>query len=61
MGKNADTIKMGGNRFDCGPSVIKQTDIQQEKLDMKLFIKSDEEEKTFLNGFEEVRKKITFQ
>lgn len=61
MGKNADTIKMGGNRFDCGPTVIKQTNSQQEKLDMKLFIKDDTEEEPFLNGFEEVRKKLTFQ
>lgn len=61
MGKNADTIKMGGNRFDCGPTIIKQMNFQQEKLDMTLFIKDDTKEEPFLNGFEEARKKLTFQ
>lgn len=60
MGKNADTIKMGGNRLDCGSNVIKQTELNKTNIDTNVFIKSETEEE-FLDGFEELRKNVTFR
>ncbi|WP_313183222.1 hypothetical protein [Lacrimispora sp.] len=61
MGKNADTIKMGGNRQDCGPSVLKKVSKNEPEFDPGVFIKTKPDNSTFINGFEASLKSMNFK
>lgn len=61
MGKNADTIKMGGNRHDCGPNVLKKISKNAPEFDPGIFIKKQPDNHTFIEGFEESLKNMNFK
>lgn len=61
MGKNADTIKMGGNRYDCGPTVLKKVIKNTTEFDSSIFIKRKPDNHTFVDGFEDSLKNMNFK
>jgi len=61
MSKNADTVTLGGNRFDCGPKVMKKTSVDKEKLSLNLIIKSDKNKDAYIEGFEAALEKVNFK
>lgn len=61
MSKNADTMALGGNRFDCGPKVIKSSITHTTEQYTKLFIKNDDDDGEFIDGFEDTLETISFK
>jgi len=61
MSKNADTIALGGNRFDCGPKVMKKTGLDKVKMNTDLFIKTEDSADTYMEGFETSLKEMDFR
>lgn len=61
MNRNADTITMGGNRFDVGPKVLEKTGKGKAAVSTDLFIKSDAAQDIYVDGFEKSLEKVSFK
>lgn len=61
MSRNADTIAMGGNRFDVGPKVLEKTGKDKATVNTDLFIKPPTDTNTYIGGFGAALEKVSFK